>query len=415
VLIIHTADVHIGVENYGRPDPVTKTSTRLVDFLETLDEVVEFAIENSADLVLFCGDAYKSRNPNQTHQREFAKRIYSLANNGIQVFLLVGNHDSPNIPGPASALEIFPTLNIQNVHIGSTLTTHLIKTKSGPIQIVSLPWVRKGQFMSSSDSSQLNTEQLNSTIQSMLTMKILDQASKLDPAIPAILAGHVSIDSARTSSEKSMMLGNDYVLLKSSVALPQFDYVALGHIHKYQLLNESPRVVYPGSLQRIDFGEEKDIKGFCSINLDPDKGVGQRELSYEFIPVNARRMVTIKITLTITDMAPTKTILEEIQKHSITNAIVQVMLEVPAPLYDQIDDAAVKESLNSAHLIASIRKNVIEEKRQRLGASPSGDIAPLEALKAYLNARDMPESKTNLLLDKGSNLIEEHSNPELGN
>ena len=117
MLIIHTADVHIGVENYGRPDPVTKTSTRLVDFLETLDEVVEFAIENSADLVLFCGDAYKSRNPNQTHQREFAKRIYSLANNGIQVFLLVGNHDSPNIPGPASALEIFPTLNIQNVHI----------------------------------------------------------------------------------------------------------------------------------------------------------------------------------------------------------------------------------------------------------------------------------------------------------
>ena len=412
MLIVHTADIHIGVENYGRPDPVTKTSTRLVDFLDTLDEVVTFASENSADIVLFCGDAYKSRNPSQTHQREFAKRIYSLANNGIQVFLLIGNHDSPNIPGPASALDIFPTLNIPNVHIGSTLTTHLIETKSGPIQIVSLPWVRKGQFMSSADTDQLSTEELNSTIQSMLTTEISYQASNLDPDIPSILSGHVSIDSARTSSEKSMMLGNDYVLLKSSVALPQFDYVALGHIHKYQLLNETPKVVYPGSLQRIDFGEEKDVKGFCSIHLDPTKKTGQRETSYEFIPVNARRMVTIKITLDEIDPEPTNTIITEIKKHNITDAIVQVMIEVPALLYDQIDDTLVKESLSSAHLIATIRKNVVEEKRQRLSHNPSGDISPVEALKSYLNARDISKSRANMILEKGTNLIEEHSNPE---
>ena len=412
MLIVHTADIHIGVENYGRPDPVTKTSTRLVDFLDTLDEVVTFASENSADIVLFCGDAYKSRNPNQTHQREFAKRIYSLANNGIQVFLLIGNHDSPNIPGPASALDIFPTLNIPNVRIGSTLTTHLIETKSGPIQIVSLPWVRKGQFMSSAETDQLSTEELNSTIQSMLTTEISYQASNLDPDIPSILSGHVSIDSARTSSEKSMMLGNDYVLLKSSVALPQFDYVALGHIHKYQLLNETPKVVYPGSLQRIDFGEEKDVKGFCSIHLDPTKKTGQRETSYKFIPVNARRMVTIKITLDEIDQEPTNTIITEIKKHKITDSIVQVMIEVPALLYDQIDDTLVKESLSSAHLIATIRKNVVEQKRQRLSHNYSGDISPVEALKSYLNTRDISKHRANMILEKGTNLIDENSNPE---
>ena len=62
MLIVHTADVHIGVENYGRPDPVTKTSSRLQDFLNTLDEVVDYSISHQADIVLFCGDAYKSRN-----------------------------------------------------------------------------------------------------------------------------------------------------------------------------------------------------------------------------------------------------------------------------------------------------------------------------------------------------------------
>ena len=75
MLIVHTADVHIGVENYGRPAPVTKTSSRLLDFLNTLDEVVDYSISHQADIVLFCGDAYKSRNPSQTHQREFAARI----------------------------------------------------------------------------------------------------------------------------------------------------------------------------------------------------------------------------------------------------------------------------------------------------------------------------------------------------
>ena len=111
MLVIHTADVHIGVENYGRPDPDTRTSSRLKDFLDTLDEVVNYSIEHQADIVLFCGDAYKSRNPTQTHQREFATRVSRLSSAGIQVFLLAGNHDSPNISGPATALDIFPTLH----------------------------------------------------------------------------------------------------------------------------------------------------------------------------------------------------------------------------------------------------------------------------------------------------------------
>ncbi len=123
-------------------------------------------------------------------------------------------------------------------------------------------------------------------------------------------------------------------------------------------------------------------------------------------------MVTIKITLDEIDPEPTNTIITEIKKHNITDAIVQVMIEVPALLYDQIDDTLVKESLSSAHLIATIRKNVVEEKRQRLSHNPSGDISPVEALKSYLNARDISKHRANMILEKGTNLIEEHSNPE---
>ena len=106
--IVHFADVHIGVENYGKTDPETGLSTRLGDFLKSFDEVVSYAIDTRADLVLCCGDAYKSRDPSQTHQREFARRLVRLSAAGIPVFLVVGNHDMPNVVGRATALEILP-------------------------------------------------------------------------------------------------------------------------------------------------------------------------------------------------------------------------------------------------------------------------------------------------------------------
>jgi len=92
--IIHFADLHLGVESYGRIDPVTGLSSRLLDFLFVLDQVVDYTLEKKVDLVLFCGDAYKSREPSQTQQREFAKRINRLSTSGIPI--LPSNGSLPN-------------------------------------------------------------------------------------------------------------------------------------------------------------------------------------------------------------------------------------------------------------------------------------------------------------------------------
>ena len=411
MLVVHTADVHIGVENYGIPDPSSRVSSRLTDFLSTLDEVIEYSIYNQADIVLFCGDAYKSRNPSQTHQREFASRIVRLAENSIQVFLLAGNHDSPNIPGPASALEIFPTLSVNNVHIGDKLGTHLIETRSGPIQVVALPWIRKGQFLTNFDPHHKKPEIINLAIEDHLTEAIRLEAESLDPNIPSILAGHVSINTAKTSSERSMMLGKDYVLLKSSIALPHFDYVALGHIHKHQILNENPRVVYPGSLQRIDFGEENDIKGFCSLKFNPANQRGNREENFRFIEVNARRFVTARIQISENDDNPTETIVSSLLSLDINEAVVQVLIDVVPGKLIHIDDESIKQALSGAHLVSTIRKNVLEERRNRLGNNLTEDATPSDVLRAYLESRDIPKEKAALLLERGSELISKNPPP----
>ena len=301
--ILHTADIHIGVENYGKIDPETRTSTRLSDFLRSFDEIVSFAIQETVDLVIIAGDAYKSRNPSQTHQREFAKRISKLSINNIPVFILIGNHDSPNIPGPATALEIFPTLDVEKVTIGDQLSNYDISTKSGPIQIVSVPWIRKGDLSDSKISTTQTIEEINEEIQKIIIYRISELVDSLDPKLPAILVGHLSTESAITSSEKSMMLSKDYLIPTQNLALPKLDYVALGHIHRHQQLNQNPRVVYSGSIERIDFGEENDTKGFCLLEIDPTKSWGQREVEFQFIPVNSRKFKTIKVEIDNQDLA----------------------------------------------------------------------------------------------------------------
>ena len=79
IKLLHFADLHLGVENYGRIDPATGLSTRLVDFLRAYDQVVDYALENDISLVIFAGDAYKTRDPNPTYQREFARRIRRIS------------------------------------------------------------------------------------------------------------------------------------------------------------------------------------------------------------------------------------------------------------------------------------------------------------------------------------------------
>ena len=408
MLIIHTADIHIGVENYSRPDPKTRTSSRLQDFLRSLDELVDYSIDNEADLVLICGDVYKSRNPTQTHQREFVKRISRLAREGIKVFLLAGNHDSPNVPGPATTLDIFHTLDIENVQIANELNTQIVQTRNGSIQIISLPWIRKGDFMSLEKYNQLSNEKFNSAIEEKLIEDLDKEIANLDSSMPSILASHVSVDLAKTSSEKSMTLGKDYLLPTNFLANPKLDYVALGHIHRHQILNDDPPVVYSGSLERIDFGEEKDSKGFCVIDISTSPDKKNRLNSYKFVEVNARRFKTIQIKIEENDGSPNEKIVAEIKKHDIYETIAQVIIEVSSSRYSEISDRKIRDSLSEANFVAAIRKNVITESKNRLGKELHESIPAIEALETYLKERNIGEEKIRLLLEKGQNLISEN-------
>jgi exonuclease SbcD len=403
--ILHFADLHLGVETYGRIDPESGLSTRLKDFLNALDQIVDYALENEVDLVLFCGDAYKSREPSQTQQREFAKRINRLSSGGIPIFLLVGNHDLPNAIGRATSTEIFDTLAVKNVYVSNRPDIYQIPTNSGVIQIASLPWLRRSALLSKEETKNLDFDQINQRLQQVLTNIITTNIPKLDPNLPSILAAHVWVAGAQVGSERLMTIGQEHALLLSNVAHPAFDYIALGHIHRHQVLSQNPPVVYSGSLERVDFGEEEDDKGFYLVEIQPDKETGKRQVSFAFHPVIGRRFLTINIGIEPHDPDPTATVLKTIseQEDKVRGAIVRLNISLPAEIEGQLRDNDIRNAVKEAHHF-TIARDIKREARLRLGQWTAEEITPLDALKAYLESNYPPE-RAKVLLEYGEKLV----------
>ena len=396
IRLLHFADLHLGVENYGRLDPATGLSSRVADFLRAFDQLVEFALSEHIDLVLFAGDAFKTRTPSPTYQREFAKRIRRLAVEGaIPTFLLAGNHDLPNAAGRAHSLEIFQTLNVENVHVTRKPGMVRIETRSGPVQIIALPWIVRSAILAQDAHRSLNLEEIHELMLRRLEELILtgDESlvSQLDPAIPTILAAHSTVQGAFYGSERSVMLGSDLILPRSLLQNSAFDYVALGHIHKHQAISDQPPVVYSGSLERIDFGEEGEEKGFVVVEL------ARGRADWRFVSLPVRPFVTIRATIGGTD--PTAQVLEAIGSHDIADAVVRLQLKMDAQAEALLDERAVRRALTPAFHVAAVAKEIDRPTRLRLGGQETIEtLTPRELLQRYFQAKEIPVERSSVLL-----------------
>ncbi len=418
--IIHFADLHLGVEVYGKPDPATGLDTRLLDFLAAFDKLVDYAISEKVDLVLFCGDAFKSRDPSQTQQREFARRIRKLADAGIPVFLLIGNHDLPAASGRATSTEIYDTLRIPKVTVASQPKVYSIETASGPVQVAALPWPRKSNIegKAQGEGQSLSPDEIKAKIEAAMSAKIRQMAESIDPMVPSILAAHIWVDGAATASERKFILGAEPTVMLSNIALPAFDYVALGHLHKRQELSAAPPVIYSGSLERLDFGEEKDDKGFYVIDIDVHDG--RKNVEYRFHKLDGRRFLTLEKTLYEPggrdrvsplhegELDPTAPVLKLLADRcdEIAGAIVQLKLKLPESVAPLLRDAEIKNSLKDAYYFA-IARDVERQSRNRLGGEHDEALSPRQALEKYLDMKNVPESRRKELLARADELLAE--------
>jgi len=406
IRLLHFADIHVGMENYGGLDPTTGVNRRVLDFLERFDELIEYGLAHDVDLVVFAGDAYKRRRPSPTYQRAFARRVKRLADAGVSVVLLVGNHDLPTMVQKASSVDIFSTLDVPNVTVANAEAVHRIETKRGTVQVATVPYPVRQRLLTHDDFRGLSIEELDEALQKIVTENIEALRQKLDPSLPAVLTAHLSVSNATYGSERSVMIGRDAVVLKSALDDAAWDYVALGHVHKHQSLNgdNQPPIVYAGSLERVDFGEEDDPKGFCWVEL------GGVETTWKFIEVDARPFVTIRADVRESD-DPLVALTREIKRHAVENAVVRLLVRLRADQEPTLRDYELRDLLSDAYYIGSITREVERKARVRLGDQMPEEMTDHELLAAYLEVKETPAERIESLLKHADGILEAEEAP----
>jgi DNA repair protein SbcD/Mre11 len=389
--ILHFADAHIDMANYGRHDPQTGLPLRVLDFLKSLDTIVDAAISEQVDMVIFAGDAYKDRSPAPTFQREWGKRIIRLSRAKIPTLLLVGNHDLSPAIGRAHAIQEFDTLQVPFVRVlqkPEFLTPQDLWDL--PVQVIAMPWVSRSGLMASVDASAVDVRELFARIEDRISSLVEDWMGEADKTLPLILTAHASVEGAMFGAERMVMLGSDLVLPTALVKDRRLDYVAMGHIHKPQDLNEGnhPPVIYPGSIERVDFGEARDDKFFIVADI----ARGATQVQWRKID-GIRPFIERRTTLDSAENVTEHLLRTLPTPDRMTEAIVKLTVEYPREMDVLIDETALRkytECCFEFHLV----KRPKSEARVRIPEGQTvSSLGPLELLTQYFEASKVQESE----------------------
>ena len=379
--LLHFADAHIDLARQGRRDPETGLPVRVLDFLRALDRIVDTAISEKVDLVIFAGDAYRDRTPAPTYQREWGKRMMRLSKAGIQTLLVVGNHDVSPAAGRAHTLQEFDTLQVPHIHVISKPCLLGPDDLNGlPIQVIGIPWLNRSGLAAVFANTDAAVDEINDQLESRITRIIEGFFEKLDPALPAVLTSHISVQGASYGNERSVMLGKDLVLTASLVKDKRLDYVALGHIHKAQNLNpdEQPPVIYTGSIERVDFGEIDDEKKFVIAEIE--KGAPTK---LRWVELEGRPFISRSVTVDDPDNVQSQIIKAIPLPDVIRDAMFRLILTYPRDWEALIDEAAIRRAAETAFEFHLIRRPLSPSRLRLPGDIEIANLSPDELLSLY--------------------------------
>jgi DNA repair protein SbcD/Mre11 len=382
--ILHFADAHIDMANYGKHDPETGLPLRVLDFLKALDTIVNAAIDERVDMVIFAGDAYKDRSPAPTFQREWGKRIIRLSRAKIPTLLLVGNHDLSPASGRAHAIQEFDTLEVPYVRV--LQRPEFLKPEDLwelPVQVIAMPWVSRSGLMASIEVSGTDPKEVFSKIEDRISELVEGWINEADKSLPLIFTAHASVEGAMFGAERMVMLGSDLVLPTSLVKDRRLDYVALGHIHKPQDLNEGyhPPVIYPGSIERVDFGEAMDDKFYVIAEV----ACGATKVDWRKID-GTRPFLERRASLQSSENVTEFLCFNLPEPDHMAGAIVKLTVEYPRELDVFIDETALRNYADTCFEFHLVKKPKVEARVRIPQGQAISSLSPLDLLTQYFDS-----------------------------
>jgi exonuclease SbcD len=360
-------------------------------------------VEKGADALVLCGDTFKDISPSATVLKMFASRLHRLTSQGVRVVIMLGNHDSPKTVGRAAPQEVFDELRLEGVHIFSKPDFIDLKSKEGlGVRVFALPYrhpihVAAKVEKATSARVELDREALLGAFQADIrkTMNVFTMAGRKDADV-GILAAHLFVEGARRGAERIYIVGEEFAVPPSMIQSEAFDYVALGHVHAHQVVPGRVPTVYAGSLERVDFSEVDEQKGFVDVTYEKGR------LAWEFIPVKARPMVRLDVDCTEAEN-PDRLVAGAIEKARVKDAIVRLVLRVKPETVIGLDE--IHDRLSSAFWHQVVFNRISES--QPISASVSWvSLNPHETFARYLKALKLSEEDRELIAKLGDEIVD---------
>ncbi len=398
--IMHFADTHFGVENYGKLDIATGIHSRLLDFRRSLGRAVELALQAGIDYALFAGDAFHLQAPRPTEQREFADALRPLLEAGVPIVLVTGNHDMPTARGRAASVDIYRALRVPGVTVADAPAVYTLQCPRGPLKVAALP------YMSSSlaHADDVGTIRQRQHAAAALYRKALGNLAVEvgDPKeCPVVLVGHLLVEGATLSPWQH---GSSTHYLEPTLTVNElqqgpWDYVALGHLHRYQVLSlgSAPPVVYCGSVDRIDIAEAGESRGFVLAEVSRGRAI------HRFVDVDVCRPMC-QLEIKAVGDNPTKAVLDELVTRDWNGVIVRLILACEHGRRGVVDEARVRSALASAQDISIVYQSLTPETTTDMVTIKPSDVRA--QLESYLSRPDL-RSRKQVLLQTAEPLLQQ--------
>jgi len=386
----HIADIHIG--GYQSKLEAGGINGRLVDFIKTYNEAIDFTIEKKVDFCLIPGDIFRTKTPTPYEIDAFVSGVKRTVDAGIPVLIVVGNHDTFDSSILRSSVSFLVTSGMDKFIVSEKPEMITLQLKGGPVQIQTMPYQRMSLLKMKTHEEV--AEYMVQTIDSMY------EGRKNE--VPTIFAGHFTIRDSKTGSEeRTVNRFSEPLVPKYAFEKKDYLYVAMGHLHRFQKVMDSPPTFYTGSINRTDFNEDEEDKGFIYVQVEGKK------VKHEFVKVGARTFVDLVYDLADVE-DPQAHILAEIErrKSELTNSVAKLQITLSEGNRSKYDASEVAKVLDGIcnHVHGSSIPFVRKEKK-KIESKFNEGMTPMQAMKEYATIHVKTEEELKLFLELGERII----------
>lgn len=393
-------DIHFGAGfNLGKVDPATQLNTRLIDFSNTFNYIIDKFLEDEVESVVLTGDVFETRHPTSAQLNAFSVCLSRAVNKGLEFVIVVGNHDQQRTIS-TTTLDIFNSLNLKNVTVYADMGLHTVSTPEGPVNLFLMPY--RDRRMLSAETSEDAVNMVQKELQSLRA-----KGDSLNPH-KNIIVGHYMMGSMVGAINQDAFSINELVLPLDTFA--EFDATIMGHIHQHEILSRDPVIIYSGSMEKVSFGEKAHRK--ISIILDTND-----IKKFKIIKNNVRTLYEMNFDYSqnrnkLYKSEINKMIIQDIdeycQKHDITGAIVKFIAKVKDNDLYYVNQSAIKDYINSKGIeyLASIQISSVVS-RQLRNKDITEDISGKKAMGSYINSLTEPDAVKKKLLKYAADVMQE--------